>query len=375
MEMEAQLNPLQELGRLGQSPWLDDIRRGWLADGTLARLVEEDGLAGLTSNPAIFEKAIAAGGDYDAAIRGLARAGADAGAIYEALVLEDVRDAADLLAPTYEASGGADGFVSLEVSPHHAHDTTATLEEARRLWRAFGRDNAMIKVPGTAAGLPAIRTLVAEGVNVNVTLLFHVDRYREVVECFIAGLERRREAGQPIAHVASVASFFLSRIDTLVDRSLDAIGNDEAKALRGKAAIAAARLAYAHYREWTSSERWRHLEAAGGRPQRLLWASTSTKDPAYQDTRYVEALIGPHTVNTMPFETLEAYRDHGHPEPRLERDLDAARETWKALSRLGINPREVGHRLESEGVRKFIDPFDKLHALLEKRRGGWPANG
>jgi transaldolase len=360
------MNPLQDLHRLGQSVWLDDIRRRWIRDGTLARWIAEDGLAGVTSNPAIFEKAINAGDEYDAEIRTLANGGHSAGQIYERLILDDVRAAADLFKPVYEAAC-ADGFVSLEVSPHLADDTVATVVEARRLWRTFGRPNAMIKVPGTTAGVPAIRQLLTEGINVNVTLLFGLARYREVVDAFLEGLEQRRAAGGSVAHVSSVASFFLSRIDSLVDARLDRLARPDAHHLRGSAAIAYARLAYSHYREWSASERWRRLSASGARPQRLLWASTSTKDPAYADTKYVEALVGPGTVTTLPLATLEAYRDHGHPAIRLEQDIDVARSTVQGLRDLGIDLEAASQQLEREGVQKFIEPFDKLHRTLEQQ--------
>ena len=359
-------NPLRELTRLGQSVWLDDIRRGWLQDGTLARLIEHDGLAGITSNPAIFAKSIETGREYESEIAALARKGASVGAIYETLTLEDVRAAADLLRSVYKARSGGDGFVSLEVSPHLADDTEATLQEARRLWRTFDRPNAMIKIPGTSAGLPAIRALIAEGVNVNVTLLFGLTRYAEVVEAFLSGLEQRARAAAPLERVASVASFFVSRIDTLVDAKLDALGTAQARALRGRAAIAAARLAFAALREWTANDRWHRLAVRGARPQRLLWASTSTKDPTYVDTKYVEALIGPQTVNTMTRSTLDAYRDHGEPKVRITDELEGARAVLAALKNLGIDPEEVSHQLEREGVRKFIEPFDELHSVLER---------
>lgn len=364
-------NRLRALRELGQSVWLDDIRRAWLDDGTLARLIADDGVAGVTSNPAIFEKAISGGGEYDAAMRELTRAGHGPGAVYEALALEDVRRAADLLHPTWVATDGEDGYVSLEVSPHYADDTASTVREARRLWAAFDRPNAMIKVPGTRAGLPAIGTLLVEGVNVNVTLLFGVARYREVAETFLAALEARAAAGHDVRRVASVASFFLSRIDTLVDKSLDEIGTAPARALRGQAAIACARLAYRHYRSWTSEDRWTRLAAAGARPQRLLWASTSTKDPAYADTKYVEALIGPGTVNTMPLATLAAYREHGRPAPRLEDDVEGALDLPDELAALGIDLDGVAARLERDGVRKFVEPFDALHAAIAHRQAAW----
>jgi len=361
------MNPLLELKRLGQSVWLDDIRRGWLNDGTLARLIREDGLAGVTSNPAIFEKAIAEGADYNEVIDALARSGSSAQQIYETLVLEDIKAAADLFRGTYDATSGSDGFVSLEVSPLLADDTVGTLHEARRLWQALDRPNVMIKVPGTKAGLPAIRTLLSEGINVNITLLFGLERYREVVEAFLSGLEQAAAAGLPVAPIASVASFFLSRIDGVVDPKLDTLGTPQAKALRGQAAIASAQLAYAIYQEWTTSPRWQTLAALGAQPQRLLWASTSTKDPAYPDTKYVETLIGPQTVNTLPPKTIEAYRDHGNPAVRILENIDQARQVPPSLKKIGIDLQAVSVELERDGVRKFVEPFEKLNHAIEAR--------
>jgi len=367
--MNPPINPLRQVHDLGQSIWLDDIRRVWLRDGTLARLIANDALAGVTSNPAIFAKAIGEGAEYNDVIASLARAGRSIDDIYETLALEDVQAAADLFRDTYTASKGADGYVSLEVSPHLADDTKGTIEEAQRLWRAFARPNAMIKVPGTEAGLPAITELIAAGININVTLLFSVERYRAVVDAYLAGLERRLEAGQPIDKVASVASFFLSRIDTLIDAKLDSLTTHEAKARRGRAAIASAQLAYQHYKQWTSSPRWQALAASGARPQRLLWASTSSKDPAYKDTMYVEALIAPNTVNTLPPATLEAYRDHGDPAVRIEEGVADAKETVQILRGLGIELEAVSQQLEREGVKKFKEPFDALLAALKQRTG------
>ncbi|HLT91154.1 MAG TPA: transaldolase [Woeseiaceae bacterium] len=357
-------NPLLELKALGQSVWLDDLRRAWLEDGTLKRLIRGDGLDGVTSNPAIFAKAMIDGEEYEEAIAALKAEGAEAREIYDALTLDDVGRAADLFRPVYDGSRGADGYVSIEVSPHLAMDAGATIEEAKRLWERLGRPNVMIKVPGTRPGLEAIAALLALGVNVNVTLLFSVARYREVVEAFLGGLERRAANGEPVEHVASVASFFLSRIDSLVDPRLDRIGTDQAGALRGQTAIASARLAYRYFGEWTADPRWRALADRGARPQRLLWASTSTKDPIYSDVKYVEALVAPDTVNTMPRSTLAAYRDHGHPEVRIAQDLELAESVEARLRDLGIDLAEVAETLEAEGVRKFIEPWDALLAYL-----------
>lgn len=360
-------NPLRQLEALGQSVWLDDLRRAWLQDGTLARLISEDGLAGVTSNPAIFGVAISEGSDYDEAIGRLAQDGASPREIYDAITTEDIRGAAELFGPLYRSSGGESGYVSLEVSPHLADDAEATVAEAHRLWEWLDHPNTMIKVPGTRAGLQAIRRLIADGVNVNVTLLFAVERYREVVEAFLAGQEERDRAGRPVDGVASVASFFLSRIDTLVDGRLDAIGTPEAKALRGEAAIASARLAYRYYEEWTAGDRWRALAEQGAHPQRLLWASTSTKDKSYSDVKYIEALVGADTISTMPPATLAAYRKKGQPRPRIAEDLDAALSLQERLAALGVDLDEAAETLEREGVRKFIEPYDaSLQALAQQ---------
>jgi transaldolase/glucose-6-phosphate isomerase len=367
-------NPLLELARLGQSVWLDFIRRELLTSGGLERLVREDGLRGVTSNPAIFEKAIG-GDEYTEQILEVAdELGGDARRVYEALAVEDVRRAADVLAPVHRASGGADGFVSLEVAPDLAHDTEATLAEARRLHRTVERPNLMIKVPGTAAGVPAIRRLLAEGVPVNITLLFAREAYAEVAEAHLAALEERLERGLPVDGPASVASFFVSRIDTLVDQrieegaaALEPPRREDLLALRGRTAIANAKLAYRDFQGRVDSERWRRLAAAGARPQRLLWASTSTKNPAYRDTLYVEELIGPETVNTMPPETVEAFRDHGVARPTLERGLEAAERELAALEAAGVSLRRATDDLLAEGIAKFVQPFERLLAAVAAR--------
>jgi transaldolase len=299
-------NPLKELEKLGQSVWLDYIRRDLISGGGLKRLIAEDGLRGMTSNPTIFEKAISDCHDYDTDIRTMALAGMDEKAVYEMLSRRDVQNAADEFRPVYDGTGGGDGFVSLEVNPHLAHDTRSTVQEARRLWGALNRPNAMIKVPATVEGLPAIRQLISEGINVNVTLLFGLPRYRQVVEAYLAGLEARVAQEKPVRHVASVASFFVSRMDTLVDPLLEKIAArggweaDLAKKARGESAIANARTAYQVYKEIFGSERFRGLAAKGARSQRVLWASTGTKNPGYADVKYVEALIGPDTIDTIP---------------------------------------------------------------------------
>jgi transaldolase len=321
-------NPLLKLSTFGQSIWLDYIRRQMIDAGELKRLIDDDGLKGVTSNPAIFQKAIAGSTDYDEAIRSLAQAGASVEAIYQVLTVEDVQRAADLFRPLYERVEGQDGFVSLEVNPHLAHDTQGTVAEARRLWQALARPNVFIKVPATKEGLPAIRQLISEGVNVNVTLLFGLPRYREVAEAYIAGLEDRAAPGQP--GPGGVVASFLSRIDVLLDPQLEklaAAGGQKAQTARdliGQVAIASAKRAYTIYEEIFASARFQKLSGQGARPQRLLWASTSTKNPAYPDVKYVEPLVGAETVNTLPPETLAAYRDHGDPAARLTEGADWA---------------------------------------------------
>ena len=366
-------NPLRELGALGQSIWLDYIRRDLIASGGLRRLIEEDGLRGMTSNPSIFEKAIADSHDYDEDIRAMALHGKGAAAIYEALSQRDVQSAADAFRPLYDATDGKDGYVSLEVNPHLAHDTGGTIKEARRLWDALHRPNVFIKVPATAEGLPAIQQLISEGISVNVTLLFGLPRYRQVVEAYIAGIEARVAQGKPVQRVASVASFFVSRIDALVDpwlEKLSARGGKEAdiaKIAQGQVAIASAKLAYQIYKEKFASDPFGRLAARGARVQRLLWASTSTKNPKYPDVKYVEALIGPDTVNTAPLETIDAYRDHGEPKVRLEEDVEGARRVLGRLPELDISIDTVTQQLEDEGVDKFNQPFDKLMETLAQR--------
>jgi len=349
-------NPLVGLGRLGQSPWYDFITRELMASGELARLIAEDGLKGMTSNPTIFEKAIAGSADYDADIGRLAAEGRSPAAIFEALAVADVRAACDTFAGVYEASGGVDGMVSLEVSPTLAHDTPGTIVEATRLWASLDRPNAMIKIPGTLAGLPAIEACIAAGINVNVTLLFAVERYEMVIEAYLLGLEARMQRGEPVDRIASVASFFVSRVDTRIDPMLDAAGHRD---LRSRAAIANAQAAYRMFDTWFTSNRWATLAARGAAVQRPLWASTSTKDPALPDTYYVEALIAPHTVNTLPPDTFRAYRDQGRPAVRIgEGDPDA---TLGPLTEAGIDLHEVTRFLEDDGVAKFAASY---HALL-----------
>ena len=369
------INPLEEARRLGQGVWLDYLRRGLIGSGELAGLIEA-GLSGVTSNPTIFEKAIAGSRDYDEQLRALIAEGREVEAIFEGLAVEDIRAAADLLAPVYDRAEGRDGFVSLEVSPRLAHDTAGTIEAARRLWRAVGRPNVMIKVPATAAGVPAIERLIGDGLNVNVTLIFAVERYEAVAEAYLAGLERRLREGRPLDRIASVASFFLSRVDTLVDRLLqaklrEAAGEGEARrleALQGKAAIANAKLAHARFRAIFAGPRWDALEAHGARVQRPLWASTGTKNPAYGDLHYVEPLIGPDTVTTLPPATLEAFRDHGRARATLEEGLPEAEATIRELAAVGVDLGAVARRLEEEGVKAFADSFDALFACIQAKR-------
>ena len=365
-------NPLKRLEGFGQSVWIDYIRRDLVRSGELRRFIDEDGISGMTSNPAIFQKAILGSDDYDDDIRAMSEQGRGVREIYESLILRDVQDAADAFRATYERTDGVDGFVSLEVDPHLARDTDATIEEARRLWGALGRPNVLIKVPATLEGLPAISRLISEGINVNVTLLFGLPRYRQVSEAYMEGLEARASRGESMRRVASVTSFFVSRIDTLVDSMLAGLipkgdGTDEMiNRLRGKVAVASAKAAYQIFKEIRASERFNRLAELGARPQRLLWASTSTKNPGYPDVKYIESLIAPETVNTAPIETIDAYRDHGDPSARIEEDLDAAYATLRELAEVGIDIDAVTQRLEDEGIEKFNEPFDKLLETLDR---------
>lgn len=374
-------NPLLAVRNLGQSIWYDNIRRSLITSGDLRAMVEDDGLCGVTSNPAIFEKALSGSADYEQPLRALVEAGAPSALdIYERLAVQDIRMAADVLAPVYRDTDGLDGYVSLEVSPYLAHDTQATLDEARRLFSQVARPNVMIKVPATPAGVPAIATLIGEGINVNVTLLFAVAAYEAVAGAYLDGLEALARTGGDLRRVASVASFFVSRIDTLIDGQLDRAREQTSdtdrgaalERLRGTVAIANAKVAYATYRALISSPRWQALAAKGARPQRLLWASTSTKNPAYSPTLYVDELIGPDTVNTVPGETFEAFRNRGHATPALTDDWDAnlaaARATLEALEEVGISLDRATAQLLDEGVRKFVDPFDALLSSIERKR-------
>jgi len=363
------MNRLQELGTQGQSVWLDYIRRQILNNGEFCRLVDEDGVAGVTSNPSIFEKAIAGSTDYTAALEGLVGSGTvDPKAIYEALAIDDIQAAADILRQVYDRTDGRDGFVSLEVSPTLANDTTGTIDEARRLWKAVGRDNLMIKVPATPEGIPAIRQLISDGININITLLFAVDMYEKVADAYMAGLDARTAAGADVSRINSVASFFVSRIDGVIDPKLAekaaaATGAEELgrlTGLAGKAAIANARLAYHRYLQISRSPHWQALAARGARTQRLLWASTSTKNPAYRDVMYVEELIGADTVNTIPPATLDAFRDHGVIRASLEESPEGAAATLRAIEAAGISIRDVTTYLLVDGVKQFEVAFARL---------------
>jgi transaldolase/glucose-6-phosphate isomerase len=368
-------NPLKDLFKFGQSVWLDYIRRNQIASGELKRLIDEDGLRGITSNPAIFEKAIEAGDDYDEQLKSLqARTDLDAKARFEMLAVQDIQAAADLLRPVYDSSKRHDGYVSLEVSPGLALDTQGTLEEARRLWKAVSRENLMIKVPGTKQGIPAFEQLISEGINVNVTLLFAQEVYERVAEAYIAGLEKRAATTGGLEGIASVASFFISRIDVAVDsivdkrigQSQDTAEQEKLRSVLGKVAIANAKLTYELFLKIFQGGRWEALAAKGAQRQRLLWASTSTKNPKYRDVVYVEELIGPETVNTIPPATFDAFRDHGRLRQSLTEDVEGARRTLATVKALGISLDAVTDQLTVDGVRLFVEAFDKLLTAVER---------
>ncbi len=362
------MNPLIELQKLGQSIWYDNIRRRMLETGELAGLIRDDDLRGVTSNPTIFEKAIAGSTDYNDAMQKLIAEAKGVVEIFEALAIDDIRRATDLFKPVYERTGKIDGYVSLEVSPLLADDTEGTIADAKRLWQALGRPNAMIKIPATPAGIPAIQASIAAGININVTMIFALENYEQVAEAFISGLEERSAAGLPIDHVASVASVFVSRIDTAVDKLLEAgiasASNGEQKqrlsSLLGKIAIANAKMQYRRFREIFSSERFARLKAKGAQVQRPLWASTSTKNPAYRDVMYAEALIGPDTVNTLPPATFDAFRDHGQVSLSLEAGIGEAEMQLAALAEVGIDLGAVCLKLQNDGVKAFADSFEGL---------------
>jgi transaldolase / glucose-6-phosphate isomerase len=376
-QKETAANPLRALHRFGQAVWVDFLSRDFIAKGDLRKLVDEDGLTGVTSNPSIFEKAIDSGDDYGSALEAALRAGdSDVMSLYERLAVEDIRNAADVLRPVYDATNREDGYVSLEVSPYLAMDTEATIAEARRLWSAVGRDNLMIKVPATKAGLPAIRRLTGDGINVNITLLFSQQVYEEVVEAYFAGLEDLLARGGDLTRIASVASFFVSRIDVTVDRFIeerlsrtnDARECTDLTELRGKVAVANAKLAYQRFQRRFAGARWEKLEAVGARAQRLLWASTGTKNPAYSDVLYVDALIGADTVNTMPLTTMDAFRDHGNVRASLTENVGEAAEIMETLGRCGISIDAVTQKLTEEGVQLFAEAFDKLLGTVARKR-------
>jgi len=364
------MSKLAELHKLGQSAWFDFIRRSLITSGELKELIDK-GVRGITSNPAIFEKAIAGSNDYDEDIKKLNRSDKSVDQIYEALAFEDIGRAADLLKETYDTSGGIDGYVSLEVNPHLANETEKTIQEAIRLYETLGRPNVMIKVPATAAGIPAITELIAAGVNVNVTLIFGLENYRAVADAYIAGLEKLAAtgptvgAGHPVNEVASVASFFVSRVDSAIDKELEKLNQ---KQMLGKSAIANSKLAYAEFKQIFSGSRWQPLKDQGARVQRVLWASTSTKNPDFVDTLYVDELIGPDTVNTIPPATLDSFMDHGRVAETLTKDLEEARRQIEKLADLGIDLQAVTQQLQDDGVVAFAKPFDALmQSIAEKR--------
>ena len=371
------VNPLKALLEFGQSPWMDYIRRDLLTSGGLQKMIREDGLMGMTSNPTIFEKAITGSKDYSDILESPEAKKLDAKGVYERIAIRDVQDATDIFKPVYQQTKRRDGYVSLEVSPLLANDTKATIEEARRLWKSVGRENVMIKVPGTTEGLPAIRTLLEEGININITLLFAQWVYEDVAEAFLQALEARAKNGQDISHIASVASFFVSRIDTLIDSQIDAklkTATDASQSalltsLQGRVAIANGKLTYHKYHEIYGGPRWKALAAKGAQTQRLLWASTSTKNPKYRDVLYVEELIGADTVDTIPPATFDAFRDHGRVRASLAENLDDAAKTMLALEKAGISMKEVTDKLVVDGVKLFADAFRQLLEATGKTAG------
>jgi transaldolase len=375
LETAKATNPLKDLLNYGQSVWLDYIRRDLFTSGELKRLIDEDGLRGMTSNPAIFEKAIADSGLYNDLLKSLqSQPDLNPTQRFEILAIRDIQDAAQLLLPVFDSSKGRDGYVSLEVSPLLAANTKETIEEARRLWKAVDRKNVMIKVPGTTEGLPAFQQLISEGININVTLLFAVDVYEKIAEAYIAGLEKLAANGGDVSKIASVASFFISRIDSAVDSiiatRIETAANPkeiaDLQSIEGKVAIANGKLAYQSYLRIFGTDRWKKLAAKGAQTQRVLWASTSTKNPNYRDVMYVEELIGQDTVDTIPPATLDAFRDHGKPRPSLIENVDAAKQTIATAAQLGISIKDVTDKLTAEGVKSFSDAFAKLLAAVEK---------
>ena len=369
-------NPLLQLKSYGQSVWYDTVDRAQLDNGLFKRMVDEDGIVGVTSNPTIFQKSISHGNAYDEQITQLVREGKNTSEIYEALAIRDIRTVADMMLPIYERANRQDGFVSLEVSPDLAHDTEASLAEARRFWKMVDRPNLMIKIPATPEGLPAIRQTLAEGLNINITLIFSIEDYRKVADAYISALEERNAEGKDISHIASVASFFVSRVDTLVDQLLEnkiKVASDSAeqqklKSLEGKAAIANARLVYQDFKRIFHSPRFESLKHSGAHVQRPLWASTSTKNPAYRDVLYAEELIGPDTVDTMPLETIENFSDHGRVRLSVEDNIQQARDELAELEKIGIHYDQVTKQLQDEGVQKFADSFHELFKGIEGKK-------
>lgn len=361
------MNPLVELYAYGQSFWYDNIRRQFVEDGTIERLITEDGLRGITSNPSIFQKAIGKNNDYDAQMAELVQENKSATAVYETLALADIQAACDLFTSLYETSSGGDGFVSLEVSPHLARDTNGTVEEARRLYQAVARPNVMIKVPATSEGIPAIQQLISEGINVNVTLMFNMTHYERVASAYINGLRQFMDNGGDPTKVASVASFFVSRVDSAVDSQLQQLGNPEAEALMGNVAIANSKVVYQRFKERFHGAEFASLLNMGARPQRLLWASTSTKNENYPDTLYIDSLIGPETVNTIPPSTVDAFRDHGTVASTLEDGADEAQQTLNKLAELGVSLHEITEKLQDDGVASFASAFVELMQAIEDK--------
>jgi transaldolase len=369
-------NPLLQLKEFGQSVWYDNIDRSQLASGQFQHMLDEDGVVGVTANPTIFEKSISAGHAYDEQMNQLIQEGKSTNEIYEALIIADIQKVADTLRPIYDQSNGHDGYVSLEVSPELAHDTEATLSEVRRFWKMVNRPNLMIKIPGTPEGLPAILQSLTEGINVNITLIFSLDTYRKVADAYISALEKRSAEGKDISHIASVASFFVSRVDTLVDKMLedkikatsDSAEQQKLKSLEGKAAIANARIVYQEFKSLFHSPRFEKLKQQGAHVQRPLWASTSTKNPAYRDVLYAEELIGPDTVDTMPLETIQNFKDHGQAHLSIEESIPQAHSELDALEKVGIHYDQVTQQLQDEGVKKFADSFHELFQGIESKK-------
>lgn len=362
-------NTIKQLVNEGQSIWQDDISRQLIEDGSLKAAIEETGIRGVTSNPTIFQKAIAGSDTYDAEIKALLAEGRDAAEVFQTVAVKDIQDTCDLFRPLYDESNRGDGYVSIEVLPSLARDTEGTLENARTLWQAVNRPNLMVKVPGTAEGVPAIRQLLTEGININITLLFSLNNYETVAKAYIEALQTRAELGEAVDHIASVASFFVSRVDTAADKQLDEIGTHEARALRGKAAIANAVLAYEKFEELFSGEAWDALAAKGAMVQRPLWASTGVKNPEYPDTLYVDTLIGPHTVNTAPLATIKAFLDHGTVKRTVDADYAAAHKVMDDLAAVGVDIDAITAQLEEEGIASFMTSYDDLLASVDGKKG------